>query len=255
MLTRPTLLLLGLALSGALLAEQPEPPALHYLTESFPPYNYSDSNVLRGIAVDLLVSATQGSAQPVTRSQIRLLPWPRAYRMALQEPGSVLFSTTRSAERETLFKWAGPICATRVVLLALKSRQIRIDDPQQLRQYRIGVVPEDIGEVASLRVGVPRQQLQRSSSADALARQLHAGRIDLWAYDEHVARWFLRNVRLDPEDFEVVHVLQEGELWYAFHPQTDDQQVRQLQEALDRVRRLPGKIGPSLYDDILLNYL
>ena len=70
-----------------------------------------------------------------------------------------------------------------------------------------------------------------------------------------MARWFLRNVRLDPEDFEVVHVLQEGELWYAFHPQTDDQQVRQLQEALDRVRRLPGKIGPSLYDDILLNYL
>lgn len=242
-------LLLGSPL--ALKADEP----LSFITEAYPPYNFSDDNILRGIAVDLLVIASQDTAQPVQRGQIRLMPWARGYRTVLSTPNTVLFATTRTTEREHLFKWAGPIAATRVVLLARKADKIRIQSAADLQRYRIGVIHEDIGEQSLLALGVAKQQLQISANADALSRQLHAGRIDLWAYEENVARWFLRNANLDQDDFESVYLLQQGELWYAFNPQVSDEKIQQLQKALDKLRNTPGKFAKTRYDDILINYL
>lgn len=242
-------LLLGSPL--ALKADEP----LSFITEAYPPYNFSDDNILRGIAVDLLVIASQDTAQPVQRGQIRLMPWARGYRTVLSTPNTVLFATTRTAERERLFKWAGPIAAIRVVLLARKADKIRIQSAADLQRYRIGVIHEDIGEQSLLALGVAKQQLQISANADALSRQLHAGRIDLWAYEENVARWFLRNANLDQDDFESVYLLQQGELWYAFNPQVSDEKIQQLQKALDKLRNTPGKFAKTRYDDILINYL
>lgn len=242
-------LLLGSPL--ALKADEP----LSFITEAYPPYNFSDDNILRGIAVDLLVIASQDTAQPVQRGQIRLMPWARGYRTVLSTPNTVLFATTRTTERERLFKWAGPIAATRVVLLARKADKIRIQSAADLQRYRIGVIHEDIGEQSLLALGVAKQQLQISANADALSRQLHAGRIDLWAYEENVARWFLRNANLDQDDFESVYLLQQGELWYAFNPQVSDEKIQQLQKSLDKLRNTPGKFAKTRYDDILINYL
>ena len=242
-------LLLGSPL--ALKADEP----LSFITEAYPPYNFSDDNILRGIAVDLLVIASQDTAQPVQRGQIRLMPWARGYRTVLSTPNTVLFATTRTTERERLFKWAGPIAATRVVLLARKADKIRIQSAADLQRYRIGVIHEDIGEQSLLALGVAKQQLQISANADALSRQLHAGRIDLWAYEENVARWFLRNANLDQDDFESIYLLQQGELWYAFNPQVSDEKIQLLQKALDKLHNTPGKFAKTRYDDILINYL
>lgn len=249
---RPALLLL-LCLGLPVSAEEPAP--LSYFTEAYPPYNYSDDNILRGIAVDLLVSATQHTSKPVTRSQIRLQPWPRAYRTVVSKPNTVLFSTTRTEEREKLFKWAGPIATTRVVLLARKSKQIRIESPADLKGYRIGAVPDDIGEQLLLALGVSAEQLKHSTNGIALAQQLQYGRIDLWAYEENVARWFLNKAELEGDDFETVYQLKQGELWYAFNPQVSDEQVNELQQAIDSLRQQPGRVGKSRYEDILLDYL
>lgn len=228
---------------------------LIYVTEDYPPYNFSDDNILRGIAVDLLVLASQQTAQPVQRSQIRLMPWARSYRSTLKKPNHVLFSTTRTAEREKLFKWAGPIASSRVVLLAKKSRAIRINAAADLQRYRIGSIRDDVGEQLVRSLGAQESQLNLAANADALVHQLQAGRIDLWASNETVAHWFLRNADLDPDDFESIYLLQAGELWYAFNPQVSDEKVQELQKAIDKIRQMPGISGKTRYDDILIDYL
>jgi polar amino acid transport system substrate-binding protein len=228
---------------------------LTYVTEAYPPYNFSDHNILRGIAVDLLIVASQQTATPVLRSQIRLMPWARSYRDALKTPNYVLFSTTRTPEREKLFKWAGPITTNRVVLLAKKSRGMQINSLADLQHLRIGSIRDDVGEQLVRELGVQDSQLNLAANGDALAHQLQAGRIDLWAYDQNAAQWFIRNAGLEPDDFESVYTLQEGQLWYAFNPAVSDAQVAELQKALDAIRQIPGISGKSRYDDILLDYL
>ncbi len=228
---------------------------LSFITEAYPPYNFSDDNILRGISVDLLVIASQQTPQPVQRSQIRLMPWARGYRTVLNTADTVLFSTTRTAEREALFKWAGPIATTRVVLLARKDRGIQIKSASDLQHYRIGAIHDDVGEQSVLALGIANDQLHISANADALARQLQAGRIDLWAYEENVANWFLRNAGFNNDEFETVYLLKQGELWFAFNREVSDEQIQPLQKAIDELRNSPGRFGKTRYDDIALNYL
>jgi polar amino acid transport system substrate-binding protein len=228
---------------------------LVFITEAYPPYNFSDDNILRGIAVDILVAASQNTEQPVKRSDIQLLPWARGYYSVQKTPNTVLFSTTRTPAREKLFKWAGPIAETRVVLMARKDRHIKIDSPADLLAYRIGAIREDIGEQAVRALGVGQEQLLLSANADALSRQLDAGRIDLWAYEENVAYWFLRNAGFETAEYEDVYLLEQGELWFAFNLHVTDERIQQLQNAIDALHKTVGTFGKSRYDDILLNYL
>lgn len=248
---RRCLLLALLSCTGAVAADEP----LQYVTEAYPPYNFSDNNILRGIAVDLLVLASQQTTAPVQRSQIRLMPWARSYRTTLKRPNYVLFSTARTPEREKLFKWAGPIATNRVVLLAKKSRGIRINSAADLQHLRIGSIRDDVAEQLVRALGVQDNQLSLAANADALAHQLQAGRIDVWAYDKNVAQWFLRNAGFDPDDFESVYTLQQGQLWYAFNLAVSDARVAELQKALDALHTTPGLSGKSRYHDILLDYL
>lgn len=89
----------------------------------------------------------------------------------------------------------------------------------------------------------------------SLAKKLAVGRIQLWAYEENVARWFIKTNGLSNEDFVVVHVLKEAELYYAFSKDIDDALIESVQKGVDDVKATPGKIGKTLYDDILSDYL
>ena len=81
---------------------------LEYLTEEYPPYNYSDpQGQPTGLAVDLLQMIWQHSG--VTPQPVRILPWARGYYLLTQKPNVVLFSTARTEAREDLFKWVCPI--------------------------------------------------------------------------------------------------------------------------------------------------
>ena len=57
---------------------------------------------------------------------ISLLPWNRAYSMAAETPNLGVFSTTRTPEREPLFKWVSPLTSNNWVFLSKKDRNIQL---------------------------------------------------------------------------------------------------------------------------------
>ncbi len=79
---------------------------------------------------------------------------PDIYQEALKKKGYMVFSTTRTAQRENLFKWVGPIIQTRIGIIAKKSKHIRVAEASELNQYRIGTVLKDIGELLVIEAGV-----------------------------------------------------------------------------------------------------
>lgn len=239
-------------LSGSLKAL--EINQLTYLTEQYPPYNYQHDGVVQGIAVDVLSAASQQLESPISLESIQVQPWPRAYRTALIKPNTVLFSTTRTKLREHIFQWVGPISSTRIVVLAKRSRKIQIAQTISLAQYRIGVIRDDVGEQLLLELGVPRDSMVESSVPDMLASQLAKDRIDLWAYEENVSKWWLKSEGYDTEDYEVVYVLREGELYFAFNLEVDRKLVSDLQKGVDWLKRTEGENGISRYQEILSKY-
>ena len=227
-----------------------ESESFTFVTESYPPYNFVESGKLQGIAVDLLVSASRQTEKPVTANDIHLLPWPRAYKMALEGPDTVLFSTTRTQQREDLFHWVGPITTTRIVLLARASDQVTINSLADIHGYTIGAIRDDVGDQLIRSAGVKPEAIKNIANATSLAKMLAKGRIDLWAYEENVARWYIKMAGLNNANFKAVYTLKESELYYTFSKDIDRRRVKSLQQAIDQISS-----DQQQYQNIINRYL
>lgn len=226
---------------------------LAFYTETYPPANFLHNNQISGYAVDMLLEASELVGEPVSLKQVTLQPWARSYRTVLTEKNAVLFSTTRSEHREKLFKWVGPIAGIKVVVLARKDANIKIDHVMDMANYKIGVIRDDIGEQSLLSLGLPRDSMQEASYVTILAEQLKKKRIDLLVYSQRAAFWWSKQADIDPNLFEPVYLIRQGKTYFAFNKDTDSEYVEKLQRGMEMLK-VKSSTEASRYDQILDNY-
>jgi len=224
------------------------------MTEELPPYNFTRDSQVYGISADLLLQIMKKNGQDVERPDIHLLPWPRAYRMVQDVPGSILFSTARTAEREKMFKWVGPITDLSIGLIALKDRHIQLKILEDAYKYRIGTIRDGAPEQLILQGGVPANTLDRIASPEANIKKLQVGRIDLFAFNIPSTRFLMLKIGIDPDKYESVYTLKQADLYYAFHKDTDEELIRALNATLQAMQQ-PDATGTSEVDRIINGYL
>lgn len=217
---------------------------LTFITEEYPPYNYRRGERLEGISIEILERIFDEADTPLSRDDVLFYPWVRGYDTVLTEPGTVLFSTTRTDQREALFQWVGPIATDRVTLIARRDSGIRLDSLEDLMSgnYRIAVIREDIGAQRLTEAGLSPEQLHLAMSNVSALKMLERGRVDLWAYGEDVAFWLMQEHGLSTADFMSVMTISESDLYYALHRDTDPDLVERMQTALDALRQR-GELG------------
>lgn len=168
---------LGLLLcaAGALANAWSQAPQLRLLTESSPPTSMRQGNQVIGSGTEKI---REIMARTGTGYTLELLPWRRAYTLAQQHPDVCLFSTTRTPEREDLFKWVGPTDEAEWVMLGRADRNYRLDTLEDARKLRIGTYNGDARDeylrARGFRVDAAPNDLINP-------RKLLLGRIDLWA--------------------------------------------------------------------------
>ncbi|WP_242597150.1 substrate-binding periplasmic protein [Billgrantia sulfidoxydans] len=227
---------------------------LTFITEEYPPYNYRHDDRLEGISIELLERVFAETDTELSRDDVLYYPWVRGYDTALSEPGTVLFSTTRTEQREALFQWVGPIATDRVTLIARRDSDIQLNDIEDVIAggYRIAVIREDIGAQRLQEAGVPEAQIHAAISNVSALRMLERGRVDLWAYGEDVAFWLMQEEGLPTTDFVPALTISESDLYYALHRDTDPALVARMQAALDRLRK-QGVVSEILGGTIAFN--
>jgi polar amino acid transport system substrate-binding protein len=224
---------------------------LTYYTEQLPPYNYMENGTLKGISVDLLEAITEEMGKKVTREEINLVPWTEGYQAALTRNNTVLFVTARTPEREQLFKWVGPVYSDRYVLFAKRDSGITIESPEDLKEYRIGVIADDVAAQQLLNIGVNQSQIIPESNVSANIAGLENGEIDLWACPEDAGRYFTKEVTGNYYSYTVVYQLDNQDLYYAFSKDTPDSVIQSFQRALDAVKQEKDAAGISTHERIL----
>ncbi len=232
-----------------------DPTTLTYYTEQFPPYNYKENGIVKGIAVDILGEITEKIGKRVTPNQVHLVSWTEGYQITLTTNNTVLFSTARLSEREQDFKWVGPVNTDSYVLFALRNRTIAINDPVELKGYRIGVITDDVSILQLFDAGVNSSQLVYDTNATVLAEKLFHGDIDLWCYPEIVGKYVVQQMTKDYDPFEVVFTLESVNSYYAFNKNIPDSTVKAFQQALDELKQEKDAAGISTYDRILEKYI
>lgn len=222
-------ILISISVSFAMSAED-----LTYYTENYPPYNYEKNGQLTGISVDTLKLVWEEMG--VTPQKIEVVPWARGYNKLQKKSGTCLFATSRTPQREALFKWACPLAeGTRYVLIAKKDRDFSIDSVEDANQFKVGAIRDDVAEQLFLSQGGDSSSLESVANMTTNLKKLEKGRIDLIAYGEGSTRKFLEDNGYDVNDYETVLLLKETPLCLAFHKSTPEDLVGKFREALGKV--------------------
>lgn len=224
------------------------------MAENMPPFNFSIEGKVCGISTDLFVKAMERAGSTIDPADIKIYPWARAYEMVLDEPATMLYSVARIEPREKLFKWAGPIVPCVVGLIAPKAKKIVLHDIKDAEKLRIGSIRNGAPEQLLIKMGIREELLDRAGTVQQNVEKLRADRIDLFAFNIPTTVYVMRQMGMKPEEYEVVYILAETNLCYAFHKSTDQKFIDRLNQAINDLKT-PDQTGKSVFDGIVASYL
>lgn len=204
-------------------------------TEEYPPYNYTADGKVVGSSTEIVLDVLERLGSKLTRNDIQVVPWARAYNEVTHNKNAIIFSIARSGERESQFKWVCSLGCLTIGVIAHKQKGMVINGLADLRKYRIGVVREDIGH-QMIRKLIPEKKLDIANSSTANLRKLQERRIDMFVYDvDKFIKHVLARLRLNAREYEVVHVLGKMSICLAFNKDADDGLVDKFRTALREV--------------------
>lgn len=90
------------------------------LTEQFPPFNFKEGDTVQGLSTQIVRKLLERANLEFS---IELVPWKRAYTIALNRPNTLIYTIAKTASREGKFHWIGKISNRKVSLFRLRSRQ------------------------------------------------------------------------------------------------------------------------------------
>ena len=201
-------------------------------TEQNPPYNFLEEKSVSGFSTHLLKMLFAKCGHQLSGNTIQLLPWARAYHEALHEKNTMLYSMARTHEREAFFQWVGPIGKMTLAIIAKKSRHLDMTTPMALHRYKIATIPDTASEKALLSLGFHVNELERFANIFSQLKKLKENRIDAVVLSVESAFSSLEKMGCDISDYEVVSVLEERDLYFAFHKDTNPQTIAHMNETL-----------------------
>ncbi|MCW4005571.1 MAG: cache domain-containing protein [Candidatus Bathyarchaeota archaeon] len=228
---------------------------LAYYTEEFPPCNYQENGVAKGIAVDLLTEVADRMGSKVAPDQIHVVPWTEAYNAALTGEKMVLFSTARLPAREQSFKWAGPLFTDTYALFTRWDNDVVINQASDLNGYKIGVIKDSAAIVQLTNAGVSENQLVYFTNASAIIDDLSKGSIDFWCYAQVVGRTLTEQITGNYYSFKNAFQLSYYDYYYAFSKDIPDSTVASFQQTIDTLKQETDALGTSVYEQILRRYI
>ncbi|MFN7197332.1 MAG: substrate-binding periplasmic protein [Hylemonella sp.] len=218
------------------------PPPLRIVTEEFPPYNLTENGRVTGFSTEVVEAVLQEIG---LRAPIQSMPWARAYDTARNEENVLIYSITRTAQREALFKWVGVVAPSDWYLFALQGtpQAAGLGSLDDARKYQVATVNEDAGEQYLAAKGFALgRNLQSSNKYEFNYDKLRRGRVDLWIANDLVAHHLARQAGDDParvlaRALPLPDLGGADGLYMAFGNKTPDAMVERFRKGLAAVRK------------------
>ena len=202
-------------------------PQLEIATEDLPPFSMMKDDKLTGLSSDIVRVALQRAN---ISYRISIFPWIRAYKMAVAQPDLCLYSTVRTAEREPIFKWVGPLVRDKWVVFVPADSPIEIASLDDLKRYRTASLP---GDAMSLFLQENGVQFDRNVTTESI-RMLEGGRIDYWATTRLKGHY---QATLDGIKLRETLILKGEDMYLACNKGVPDSVVAALNEAIAQMER------------------
>lgn len=212
---------------------------LHIVSTEEAPYQYTEEDTIKGVSAEILRAVLKEVGYEGT--EIRMYPWARAYKMALEDDNTLILTIKQTQEREKLFHWTCPLFESAFTVYKLKSRDdITIQRFEDINNYRLGLWRDDARHQYFVAKGVTNIDVVSHDKFNI--RKLLGGRIDLYVGDPLTLSYQMKQVwGFRDEEFaqlESVYQLENttGMLYMAFSLNTDESLREQFAAALEKVK-------------------
>jgi polar amino acid transport system substrate-binding protein len=196
-----------------------------FITEDYAPFNYREGKEITGATVDQVRRIMEDVGVDYT---IDLMPWARAYSLAMTSPLTCVFATAHNATRAPLFKWVEPLLVDRNILITRKGSGVSAANLEEAKKYTVGTQREDYTEMTLREKGFTK--LDVASDFNATLRKLLGGRIDMMPISEV----YFGKLK-DEQPVEVVTTLSSQPMGIACEKNFPDDLIARMQAALDRL--------------------
>ena len=227
----------GLLLFLFIMSAQSSATKLQVVTEHLPPLQYSkNGKAIGGFSTEVVKLLLIEAKAP---ARIMVINWARAYEMALNEPNTLIFSLTRSPEREQLFNWVGPVVNFDNYLWRLTSRQdFEIDTLQQAKQLQISVPRNDARHQFLITRGFEQNKnLMIAANFNHAVDLMLKGRAAYFAGAKLFVLERIKQRNLSPNILTPMFKLDTSVNYIAFSRNTPAQQVKKFRQALIKVKK------------------
>ncbi len=223
---------------------------LRVVTEHLPPYQIVKNNKLIGGTSYFIMAEVFKRAG--FKVKFEVLPWARAYHIALNEENVIIFSMTRSPEREDKFNWIGELRNLKYSFYALKSTTKNfISNIEQAKKYKMVAVRGSFEAESLLKLGfVQGQNLTLTRGYLEAWEMLLKGRADMTYANAIIGESIYKSLALNSDPFfNHSYIVDENKLYVAASKKTPESIVVKLTTALESLKK-DGSFSAILINNI-----
>ncbi len=235
----PTFLILGIVfcalLPGDSRADSQDFPSseLQLYISEYPPFCFTEDGEVKGLAVEVVQEILDDLQVDYP---IHSVPWKRALKNISGSEQAALFTITRTPERESLYKWVGPITVSKLVFFSSRGSEIEIESLADARLVgRIGTAQGYSAEKYLMDQGFTNL-ISNAGSDKTNPTKLVKGYLDLWVSVDVVGYYLAKLEGIKPSELKIVYELKKQPKYIAFSLATSDDIVLDWQSALDHLK-------------------
>ncbi len=206
---------------------------LQILADENRPLSFVENGQIKGLAVEVVqeIQRRVGNKNP-----IEIQPWPRAYRTVSSEPNVAIFAMARTAPREELFQWVGPISASRASLYGRRGSGLVINSLDDAKGVeRIMVVRDFYTHQLLQKLGFTNLELV--PKPETMVKMAINDRAPLMFTSNVTLPDLLEKAGAKPNDLELLYTVTSIQTYVAFSAGTAKDIVAKWQAALDNMKR------------------
>jgi len=209
------------------------------------PYVTMEDGEVSGISTDIVLSALKKAKIPYT---LRMLPWPRAYEMALEDKNTLIFALVRTEERLRKFKWVERLHpSVPAYLYGLKSSKIgTINSLQDAKKYSVAATRSSYSAQRLIASGFqPKKNFVETKDGETAFKMMINSRVDLLAEASSHINALLKQSNMPLNLVEAYFKIEDAELFTAFSMKTEDHLVDKLRRAIQAIKIEKSKAAPT----------
>ncbi|MCG8490927.1 MAG: transporter substrate-binding domain-containing protein [Sneathiellales bacterium] len=209
------------------------------------PYVTVEDGKVSGISTDLVLRALKKADIPYT---LRILPWSRAYEMALNEKNILIFTLVRTQERLRKFKWAARLHPNvPAFLYGLKSSRIGpINSLQDAKKYSVAAPRSSYSAQRLIASGFQSQKnFVETKDGETAFKMMINSRVDLLAEASSHMDILLKQSNISPDRVKAYIQIEDVELYTAFSLKTEDKLVEKFTRAIKAVKTELNRTAPT----------